>query len=180
MKPRAHSWAYAAFLICGVLYGGSAEAQAQSLAEALAGDWVGTGTLANGYEAAPQTGRCRVEIAQGEDKAVLDITGTCAIPSGRSRFALRAVLDGDNRVRAAARANGVEGTTQYAGTVTRTGLDIVSRAPVILDDAQFQSRFVIKLPAKNAFRMLHWLQPADAASARQTLAMDFQRKQGMP
>ncbi|WP_323768814.1 MULTISPECIES: hypothetical protein [Roseobacteraceae] len=167
-----------AMLLLSVL--AAVPAWAVSLTDGLAGAWTGTGAVATRYEGTPQNGRCKVEVKQSPDKAVLDIEGLCAVPSGRSEFALRAVLDSDSQVRAAVRANGLAETIQYAGTVTPMRMELVSRAPVTLHAAEFQSRFRIEVLADGQFWILHWLQPGDTASARQTLAIKFRRIPGQP
>lgn len=166
-------WTGAAMLGLGVLV--SDPADSATLREGLDGTWTGQGAIAAGYETTARTARCRVEVRQEDAANSLEIHATCATTAGRRAFTLRALFDDDTQVRAAVRANGTAETTQYAGTGTETGMELSATSPILLDGAYYQSRLRIDLLDDTRFRILHWLQPESADSARQTLAIEFHR-----
>ena len=151
-------------------------AGADALGDRLAGSWDGAGTLSSGYDAAPERGRCRIEIVQRRDGEILIVTGTCAVPSGRGKFTLRARTEGEGRLSAVGRAHGVEGSARYRGESDASAIRLASREPVEIDGAGHLSEFEIALDGADGLSMRHWLTPMGGGGARMTLDVAFERR----
>ena len=71
---------------------------------------------------------------------------------------------------------GLDGTWTGQGAIA-AGYETTARTARcrVEDGAYYQSRLRIDLLDDTRFRILHWLQPESADSARQTLAIEFHR-----
>jgi hypothetical protein len=153
----------------------SSSALAGPLMTELIGSWAGVGQVARTYEARLQKVSCEAEVRRGESDSELLVDGLCVVSSGRSRFAILAVADRDNRVLAGARVQGFDEAVQLADVPVPGRMDLTSRAPVSHNGKLFHLRIILEVGDDDRLGISQQIRPDESDTSRETFLIKMDR-----
>lgn len=145
---------------------------------AVAGDWVGEGSLSTGADKPMERGRCKVGVEQAEGAGDVAVKGKCVVAAGASDISLRLVRGENGKVRAGFWTAATDQTVQLAGSETAELIELFSTEPLMVDEKPYETWVKIMAPDAGSFTIQQMLRPEGAETWRMVVDMTYNQAEG--
>ncbi len=130
-------------------------------------DWTGNGKFRSEVDGPVRQAKCRVTSEPVGGGAGFNLFGKCAAPSGSATIDLKIERRSGGQIAGALGSSVIDGTIQLVGTESATGVALVSREPLDIDDQDMRFQIELDWPSPGTLTLNEWLTPISGGGTTQ-------------